>query len=298
VERLRESRNRWGCSPDGLGVGCLNTEGVGTAAQPQAPGSHTGSVFSRVIVGIDGTEPGFEACRQATRLLAPEGRLELVSAVYLAGAALAGWSSARVAEELEHEAGGWLEEARQIVGEGSETRLVNGAAASVLLREAEREHATLLALGTHGHSRFSEIVLGGVAGEILHKAPCSVLIARPSSEPAAFPRSIVVGLDGSQESDRALAVAEDLGRRLHVPLHILVALRGRTVDLAHVHLRTPFSESVDEHPVEALVEASREADLVVVGSRGLHGMKALGSVSERLAHRACSSVLVVRPGGS
>jgi nucleotide-binding universal stress UspA family protein len=270
---------------------------VGTAAQPQAPGSHAGSVFGRVIVGIDGTEPGFEACRQARSLLVPDGRLELVSAVYLAGAALAGWSSARMAEELEREAGGWLEEARRIAGAGSETRLVNGPAASVLLREAEREHATVLALGTHGHSRFSEIVIGGVAGEVLHRAPCSVLIARLPDQPEAFPRSIVVGLDGSLESDRALAAAEELQRRLDVPLRIIVALRGKEPDLAHVHLRTPFSEPVDAHPVEALVEASREADLVVVGSRGLHGMKALGSVSERLAHRAGSSVLVVRTGG-
>jgi nucleotide-binding universal stress UspA family protein len=38
------------------------------------------------------------------------------------------------------------------------------------------------------------------------------------------------------------------------------------------------------------------ADLVVVGSRGLRGLKALGSVSERVAHQARSSVLVVRPG--
>ena len=35
-------------------------------------------------------------------------------------------------------------------------------------------------------------------------------------------------------------------------------------------------------PVEALVNASTESDLVVVGSRGLHGLRALGSVSERV----------------
>jgi nucleotide-binding universal stress UspA family protein len=46
--------------------------------------------------------------------------------------------------------------------------------------------------------------------------------------------------------------------------------------------------------VDALVDASHEADLVVVGSRGLHGVQALGSVSERVAHRAVCSVLVVR----
>ena len=49
----------------------------------------------------------------------------------------------------------------------------------------------------------------------------------------------------------------------------------------------------DRHsPVHALSDA--DADLVVVGSRGLHGLRALGSVSERVAHRARASVLVVR----
>jgi nucleotide-binding universal stress UspA family protein len=49
-------------------------------------------------------------------------------------------------------------------------------------------------------------------------------------------------------------------------------------------------ESADE-PVAALVAAAADTDLLVVGSRGLHGLKALGSVSERVAHQAHSSVL-------
>jgi nucleotide-binding universal stress UspA family protein len=48
-------------------------------------------------------------------------------------------------------------------------------------------------------------------------------------------------------------------------------------------------------PVEALVEAAATADLLVMGARGLSGLRALGSVSERVAHRAESSVLIVRP---
>ena len=47
-------------------------------------------------------------------------------------------------------------------------------------------------------------------------------------------------------------------------------------------------------PSGRLVGASGIVDLVVVGSRGLHGLKALGSVSERVAHQAKCSVLVVR----
>ena len=47
-------------------------------------------------------------------------------------------------------------------------------------------------------------------------------------------------------------------------------------------------------PVDELAVLSEFADLVVVGSRGLKGLTALGSVSERVAHQASSPVLVVR----
>jgi nucleotide-binding universal stress UspA family protein len=58
-----------------------------------------------------------------------------------------------------------------------------------------------------------------------------------------------------------------------------------------------MAPELEEQPgraIELLVAASDSADLVLVGSRGLHGLKALGSVSERVAHQVRSSVLVVR----
>ena len=52
------------------------------------------------------------------------------------------------------------------------------------------------------------------------------------------------------------------------------------------------------NPQERIVEEARmePASLVVVGSRGLHGVRALGSVSERVVHEVPCSVLVARPG--
>jgi nucleotide-binding universal stress UspA family protein len=52
-----------------------------------------------------------------------------------------------------------------------------------------------------------------------------------------------------------------------------------------------------EKPLQALIAAAERADLVVVGSRGLRGLRSIGSVSERVAHRASCSVLVVREPG-
>jgi len=55
---------------------------------------------------------------------------------------------------------------------------------------------------------------------------------------------------------------------------------------------------VEGNAAAALVEASREADLLIVGSRGLGGFTGmlLGSVSSQLAHHARCPVLIVRPG--
>lgn len=251
------------------------------------------AVFDRVVAGVDGTEAGFEAVRQAARLVEPDGWLEVFSAVYLAEASLTGWSAPRVAAELERDAVETIRHAAAIAGSRAESRLVNGSPLRSLMYELREKQATLAVVGTHEHSRLSEIMIGGVAGELLHSAPCSVLVARRPLTEALFHRALVAGADGSPESDAAVAAAAYLAHRFRVPLRILTALEGKFVDLARAQERWP-AEALDEHPVQALVRASMDADIVVVGSRGQHGLKALGSVSERVAHQAACSVLVVR----
>jgi nucleotide-binding universal stress UspA family protein len=182
----------------------------------------------------------------------------------------------------------------RILGDRGRKRFVNGFVTAALRREIEDTHSTLIALGSHGHRRVTEILIGGVAGELLHSAPCSVLVARHADDAERFPRSIVAGIDGSLAADSALQTAEQLATRFDVPLRVVTALRGRNVDLARIGVRAPSVEEIDAHPVEALVAASRDSELLVVGSRGRHGVRALGSVSERIAHQAFCSVLVVR----
>lgn len=252
------------------------------------------SVFDRVVVGVDGSEPGFEACRQTAVLANPGAPIEAVSVANLAKAVHTGMNAPRVAEELHRDAEAALERAVRILGPQARKRFVNGVATDSLLHEIDQARATVLVLGTHGHGRVEEILIGGTAGELLHSAPCSVLVARPPADRTGFPSSIVVGVDGSFESDAALAAAQDLAQRFDAPLRTLVACRGKHVDLPHVRLRAPLAEELDKEPVKALVDASRHASILVVGSRGLRGLRALGSVSERVAHQAESSVLVVR----
>ena len=250
-------------------------------------------LFSRVLVGVDGSPAGCEAAAQAGRLVAPDGTLELVTAIYLIDANVQRWPQEQIEATLEREGGPALNEAAALAEPRATTRLLNGPAKQALLGEAERYQASVIAVGTHEHSRLSELLIGGVAGPLLHDAPCSVLIARPPASSALFPRNVVVGLDGSPSSLEAVAVGEYLGARFGVPVRALLARHG-DVDLVRAELRAPQPEIVDGSAVDVLVEASASSDLVVVGSRGLHGLSALGSVSERVAHKARSSVLVVR----
>jgi nucleotide-binding universal stress UspA family protein len=172
---------------------------------------------------------------------------------------------------------------------------VDGDPVAVLLKQAEAERVTLIAVGSHGHRRAAGLLLGTVAARMLRDAHCSVLVARPAGDPAAWPQSIVVGVDGSAESAAAFTVARSVAERFGGGVRALASTKDQ-LDGEVAQSIAPELEEQGEPALGVLVAASEPADLVVVGSRGLHGLKALGSVSERVAHQARSSVLVVRPG--
>ena len=82
-------------------------------------------------------------------------------------------------------------------------------------------------------------------------------------------------------------------REAQLPGDALVSIEAVDLD-AVSRLTNGIHEELFCDPVDALLAAGADGDLLVVGSRGLHGVKALGSVSERVAHRASCSTLIVR----
>jgi len=250
------------------------------------------TIFDRIVVGVDETPESLEATRQAARLVAPEGSMLLATVEELGMAAQAGWAASTAAEQIATAAQTALDRA-QLAAPGCETRVVSGRPVPALLEILRDEAATLVAVGTHDVPRPAGVLLGRISTSLLHDAPCSILIARATGDPAAFPRSIVVGLDGSPGARAAAGAASELGHRLGAHARGLVALGGKDVD-PDAARDLPDVQTAPAGPVELLVGASGDADLVVVGSRGLHGLRSLGSVSERVAHEAACSVLVVR----
>ncbi|MGE5274046.1 MAG: universal stress protein [Verrucomicrobiota bacterium] len=260
-----------------------------------------GGVFRRVLCGVDLSAASREATRQAARLVDVDGSLlvvavavgEAVAITAPAGVAAAVADTA-VDEPTRARYRAALAEAARSAGATfpqTQSRLLEGEPVTTFLETLAAERATLAVVGSHDYHRMQGIVLGSMATHVLHKAPCSVLVARP---PEGGVGRLLVGVDGSDEAAFARAVAAHLAVRLDREVETLVAYGGRPLhDLDAVTRLAPLVETFDE-PVHALVSRAGPDDLVVVGSRSLHGLRALGSVSERVAHRAPCSVLVVR----
>lgn len=255
------------------------------------------AIFSRVLVGIDRSPESREAARQAATLMDGEGSLELLAAYQVVYPVAIGPTMATTPPDRELLREAAADALRRATADLTAMRdltakVVEERPAQALLHDAERAHATLIALGSHGQGRLPGILIGSTATEIVHKAPCSVLVSRKGAHPT--PRTIVVGVDGSSESAAAYAVAADLAERFAADLWPVVAWGGKGVDRQLVDAITAKREDSPDEPVDALVASAADADLVVVGSRGLHGLRALGSVSERVAHESRTTTLIVR----
>lgn len=253
-------------------------------------------LFDRVLCGVDQSEAGVAAARVAATVTAPEGTLTLLAVEDPSIAVHAGWNMPHVLEELAADAAGALEQGRAAAEpvHPVEIRLTDGDPVQRLLAEIVTKNASAVVVGSHGRSRATGIALGSVSTTLLHEAPCAVLVVRGQID-AGWPRRIVVGVDGSDGSARAYEAAAALAARLGAAVRAIVATEGQ-VDLAAARRIAPEIEEHEAGARDALAVASETADLVVVGSRGLRGLRALGSVSERVAHEARCSVLVVRGG--
>ena len=174
----------------------------------------------------------------------------------------------------------------------------------VLLAEASR--SDLLVVASHGGSRAGGIALGGTASAAVHRATVPVLVARPPPE-LPFPQQILVATDGSADAQRAVELTTRIGHRHGSSVYLISVepsshgdVKRIAVDAVDLTAELGVKPTVIRtagHAAERILETAvaEGVSLVVVGSRGLTGVRALGSVSERVAHRAPCSVLVARP---
>jgi nucleotide-binding universal stress UspA family protein len=251
--------------------------------------------FERIVVGVDGTDWGFEALRQALVLAPAENAsVRAITALDTAPAIHTGFHAADFADLLAGEADETRTEAETIIADRADAvaRVVRGRPVDVLRRERDDLNATLVALGGRRSSRFLGVMLGDTGTELVHDAVCSALLACPADEGTWQPQRIVVGLDSSSYAQAALQTADELAERFRGTVEVVSATGGEPIERDAAWAERVQSWD-DAHPVRALVERSRTVDLVVVGSRGVGGLRAIGSVSERVAHQAHCTALVV-----
>ncbi|MFC0028081.1 universal stress protein [Micromonospora chaiyaphumensis] len=190
---------------------------------------------------------------------------------------------------------------------------------ALVLQERSAE-AGMLVLGSRGHGGFAGLLTGSTAVSVTAHAHCPVIVVRDGRPATSGP--VVVGTDGSPSSVQALGFAVERAAQRDVPLRALrvweppgegrvppgfdpeeAAATERAAAEADL---VPWREAFPDVPVEVvanpgspaalLVEESRSAQLVVVGSRGRGGLRGmlLGSVSQQLIQHAQCPVAVVR----
>lgn len=117
-------------------------------------------LFDRVVCAVDASAAGLDAARIAARATDPEGRLVLVTVEDPSIAVHAVWAAPRVLEQLVLEAQTASRDAQAQAGRihAVETRLLEGDPLAVLHTEITRHKATLVVVGTHGHTRAAGIV--------------------------------------------------------------------------------------------------------------------------------------------
>ncbi len=274
-----------------------------------------------VVVAYDASEDADRGLDWAAGYAAARG---LPVQVYASGGDLEylpEWTAADRAPVVED----WLERGRKRLAERGfeDVELVAGKGPVVPdLLEASRE-AHLVVVGAQGHSALGGLVIGSVSQHLSRHAACPVVVVRETE--AADARRIVVGVDGSETSVRALefafdqaswtgtevavvhgrgvaanngplavdispAVADSMAEATRLLSELTAGLREKYPDVA-VSL-----EAVPLPPIRAIADASATASLVVVGTRGRGGFLGLllGSVSSTVLTHARCPVAVVR----
>ena len=177
----------------------------------------------------------------------------------------------------------------------------------VILEWSDRH--SFLAMGSPSTSWFGGFFLGGATDAALGDLASPLLVARPTPSGDPLGGRIVIASDGLPGSDALVEFAGELAssRGASVTLaHALTPLerkaRRERVEAQASKLEGLLGDSLDvhmragtAHKVLAELAGESAAALVVMGSRRVHGVRALGSVTRRFAHEGPCSAMLVPP---
>lgn len=198
--------------------------------------------------------------------------------------------------------------------EAVELRPICDLAARGLLEAAA--DADLLVIGARGLGGFKGRLVGSVSQYCLQHATVPVAIIKDSGTRESNPTGITVAIDGSPTADLALAWAAAEARRRETSLAVVHAGPRPTLgsgddsddvadDPANAALARADTTGIAEvrpvvgrgSPGGVILDAARNAELIVLGTRGCGAIKRmlLGSVAAQVTHRAAAPVVVIPP---
>lgn len=145
-------------------------------------------MFTRIVVGTDGSETAAEAVRQAIDLAKLSGAsLSIVSAYAPVSGRRVSGEQQQAPVDVQYEIGPREDvnlvldaAAAEAKREGIEvqTHPVEGDPADAILNVAEETKADLIVVGNKGMTGARRYLLGSVPNNVSHHAPCSVIIVR------------------------------------------------------------------------------------------------------------------------
>jgi nucleotide-binding universal stress UspA family protein len=282
-----------------------------TQTESRAEPATAAPMFANILCAIDGKEGGFSGVEHAAALAGSHGRLTfLMVTSFRSGGAQRGPAIGPT------RAAGILERAEHIAREAGVpyTSEVDPGTppARVILDWSGR--FDLLAIGAPASSWPAKLLSVGVGDKALGGFSTALLVARPLKAERQFGDRIVVASDGTEASHGLVDLAGRLARPRNSSVTLVHAL-GRESPIKRGRSRE--QEGTLQEQERALARTSRATDLVVkpgrpggaivstataadaslvlMGSRRLEGLRAMGSVSRRVAHQARCSVLLVPP---
>ncbi len=298
----------------------------------------------KVLIAIDGSHASMTALAATAALRLPEGStIELVSVIADGGDPDdGGWAAIELIRPADAAARTRLVVRERLEGLADRltgtgvtvgSTVLEGRAASQILREAGRIEADLIVVGARGHSTIDRLLIGSVSSEIVDHAPCPVLVVRSERVDR-----VLVATDGSLDATAATDFIATSGlfgastmRVMSVvdpgmpwwtgltPVDGMVAIEayGDVLDAARRHAeeaaRVAAERLGSEHVTTDAADrggdvgstivaeaAAWKADVIVLGTRGFGMVRRLllGSVSRDALHLAPMSVLIVRPAGA
>ncbi|GHJ48175.1 universal stress protein [Catellatospora sp. TT07R-123] len=186
-----------------------------------------------------------------------------------------------------------------------QTATVNDDSTHALINESD--HASMIVVGSRGHSGFYDMVVGSTSLHTAMHAHCPVAVIRPRTVDADNPAHgrVVVGVGDSPHAAQALGAAFEEAALRGVGLTAVHVRHGRDdrsdldAMLAPWSSRHPAVDVVEVTPsgdaAKTLIQLSQGAELFVCGCRGHGGITGLlrGSTSQAMLHHAGCPVLVV-----